>query len=123
MSSGFWNIPEEITTRSPNVILREQADALTQSTNSQLMGYVDISSVQENFYAELVIMAPALNNYLYRLLRVRYKVGLYPAHVTFNPTLHEFDATDESQFVELLRALLQNPETGKVISGLLAQMR
>src|SRR5438093_13367585 len=66
----------------PVTLLRAQAARLAERTNGILEGKVESSSTSDGlFLHSLIIVAPALGNYRYELLRVNHRIQLYPLEV------------------------------------------
>ena len=69
--------------RTPVTLLREQASLLGKATNNLLVGEVHSSSDSSNqqFRADLSIVAPTLNDYRYHVLHIDYSLGFYPVMI------------------------------------------
>jgi hypothetical protein len=134
-SRDLW--PEIATTQTlttPLTILKEQAAALAKKTNGLLEARVDTQSYAGGgFVHSFKIVAPALDNYVYELFKVRHSVLLYPVEVSADATgsslppsirlsLHK-GANTEDEFLEQLKVVLSSDQTSKVISALLAQVQ
>jgi hypothetical protein len=115
--------PEEI--RTPYTIIREQAALLEELTGGILQGRV--RKVQEedtkSFTYFLDILAPALDDFVFRVLMIRYEITLYPVAVKdFVNDMNDECDTEES-FVEELEKILGSDEMKRVISGLMSQIK
>lgn len=121
-------------TKSPKTILKEQAGYLMARTNNVLSAAVETSHYKENISHEFYVVAPALNNYRYRLFSVSHEVvGYYPVTIMTEVELqgeHEDDikivynpakAKNEEEFMLLLSKVFKNPENVRIISSLLSQ--
>lgn len=118
--------PDDISTApfvSPVAILREQAAILAEKTKGLLEGDVTTSRVSDRFDHHFYIVAPALDNYRYKLLTVRHgNLDMYPAAIQYHPDTIVHSAQTQEQFVELLGTLLAREETKRVVHALLAQI-
>ncbi len=83
---NLWPVIEQTITRTPVIILREQASYLGQQTSNIILG--DVKSEQSADYGLLhyfYLIAPALGNYRYLLMRVAHQtVEIYPLSVFFD---------------------------------------
>lgn len=81
MTENLWGdfsqVPIE---RTPVVVLREQAELLSAATGEILNGSVLRASSEggSSFGSSLYIVAPALGNYRYYILRILYGPEPYP---------------------------------------------
>jgi hypothetical protein len=111
---------EEIKT--PLVILKEQAELLTEKTDGLLVGIVSQKLSGERFLCFFNIVVPTLNDYNYRLLALSYGIEVYPLNLTAaNKPLVE--CSDEDEFKKELGKILKSQETQNVISKLLMHVR
>jgi len=128
-TQDLWGeFPLEETVRTPLAILREQATLLGQKTENVLQGRVSLgrSRSGNEFVASLYIEAPALDDYSYLALTIRYPVALYPVLVVESgPGLFPQGAKcdDEESFVQTLGAILSHSRIRQVIASLIAQSR
>jgi hypothetical protein len=111
--------------RTPLAILREQGAILERRTNGILtVKIVSQSSKSESFSHTFYINASHLN-YSYGAFVIHHPIELYPVEVVFDG-IDPFGgnrqtASDEHQFLELLKRVLQSDKIQKVISALLSQ--
>lgn len=139
---SLWgNLPLADVTRTPIIILREQATILTELTNGLLEGIVTNRVMEginklggydaqepKKFNATLSIIAPALDGYTFRLLQVNYNLDLYPVEVLkleSNYFLSE-DVTvcdNEAEFLEALSGVLGSEPVRTAVGKLLAQSK
>ena len=141
---SLWgDLPLADVTRTPIIILREQATILTELTNGLLEGVVTnrvtegtnrlISQVEDRepkeFSATLSIIAPALDGYVFRIMQVNYNLELYPVEVVALAS-HFFLSRDstvscdnEQEFVEALGNILSSDSVRQAIGRLLAQSK
>lgn len=125
-SKNLWGqLPAADNIRLPVVVLREQASVLTRLTQGVLEGSVLTSRDGDEFELELRIVAPALDNYQYTVLRVFHGVHLYPVRVAPPDTLRRdwIRCDSEESFEEILAHQLSSNRVKKVIASLLAQSR
>lgn len=108
---------------TPVTVLREQASLLGKKTKNLIEGKVELSESGGNkFVYVLYLVAPALKNYRYRLLRVEYPVEFYPVTIVFDAhNKGGYTAKDYDDFVKKLGEVLSHEKTKAVIKGLLSQ--
>lgn len=115
--------PEEI--RTPYTIIREQAALLEEVTDGILQGRV--RKVQDedtkSFTYFLDILAPALDDFVFRVLMIRYEITLYPVAVKDFVNDMNDECDTEERFVEVLEKILGSDEMKRVISGLMSQIK
>lgn len=141
MSKNLWvkveDAPEE---RTPEVILREQAEFLTKRHDPFLEARVnafnafkrarriDVSPYGNLFGCNLEIVAPRINYYTYEVLKVAFDpVLIYPVAV-FSNILGDGEnrlcACDvEDEFMSVIGKILSSDKIAKVIEALLAQSK
>ena len=106
----------------PATILREQAALLREKTNQLVEGDVRSYSVDDSpklpFRHDFNVVVPSLGNWRYRLFTVVHGVELYPLRV--QASFDTFECQTEEQFTEVLRQVLADPTTLKVVSSLVA---
>jgi hypothetical protein len=127
--------------RSPVVILREQAALLGQKTNNIVQASVSGESKSNLFWYHFYIVAPALNNYHYKLMRIHHGIDLYPAYFHLDSDVYkeigeQFKTTDfegstdeshimagsETEFIDILRLVFNSKKTIQVITFLMSQL-
>lgn len=138
--------PDEIKVEkmiAPVTILRQQASLLGKKTKNIVQGKVEDAKGELSinpFNYVFHIVAPALNNYQYRLFKVSYGVSLYPLEMdieieirneipsrffktkTINRIRYEFAyANSEDDFLEILRTIFNSTKVMHIISVLLSQ--
>lgn len=118
--------PVDISTlpdlRTPVSILREQASLLGEKTDNLVEAEVRSQGDKSSqFVHSFFLVAPALDNYRYRLFDVTHKVDLYPVTISFLNT--SYQANTEDKFVDALKKTLADERTKKVIQALIAQSR
>jgi len=107
----------------PIVVLREQADLLSKKTTGEILGEVTTGTSGQDINHWFYLVVPRLDNYRYHLLTVKHSVGLYPAEILSIPSNTRFTSTKESQFIEHLRDILNNPDTKRVVASLVQQAK
>jgi hypothetical protein len=117
-TQDFWGDIGPAQIRTPASILREQASLLGEKTHNLIEGKVATSNNGAFFFQTMFLVAPALNNYHYELLKVRHEIQLYPVVDVTNPGK---PLKSEAEFVDWLRAKLSSLETRRIIEALLAQ--
>jgi hypothetical protein len=126
MNEGFWVIPDETQmARTPAVILKEQAAALRAATKGELSGVVsNLASLPGNIGMQLGLIVPALNNYVFQIMKVQFPLlKIWPASIESNVTQEKIVASNEEQFNEALRKILGSTQMQQVIGALRAQVR
>ena len=122
---NLWGeLPEAANIRSPATILREQASLLTQMTKGTLDGQVSLKGSDGIFVAHLAIMAPALDNYVFTVLRAQYPMEMYPVTVAeFTGASLRYRCKDEENFQDALAKVLSSDRIKRVIGHLLSKSR
>ncbi|GAB4202400.1 MAG: hypothetical protein OHK0022_25560 [Roseiflexaceae bacterium] len=119
--------------KAPVAILKEQAALLGKKTNKIVTAKITrrTNETFKPFMYTFHLVAPALQNYHYRLFSIGHDINLYP--VTFHidtdirKELHpgkepfEFTAENEDDFISLLRQILKSKKTKFIIESILAQ--
>jgi hypothetical protein len=110
-------VPE--TEPTPADVLMRQAEELEKATNGRLIGRVEVGSQEEKISLNFVIVAPALDNFQYRLFKVLHGVyPPYPAQIVVDMTDGR-DAANQEEFEAQLSRVLQSAATRKVLGELL----
>ena len=109
------------TTKSPKTILKEQAGHLMEKTNNVLSAEVDTSQSKEKIFHNFYIVAPAINNYRYRVLLLTHEVFFYPLEIIWVEKAVQYGAKNQDEFLNILSEIFNAPETVRVISSLLSQ--
>lgn len=127
-AKNLWgDLPKVSQVRTPEQILREQAEELTKLTNGLIVGVVD-SKTQYSlgpFTHALRLRAPTLNNYTIAIVEIGYNIGFYPVTgVSIVDTgLGSGRCENEEEFVAFLGEILGSEETHRVIKALLAHIQ
>ena len=135
-------------TKSPLVILKEQASILGSRTKNIVKAYVrrfppahPALSMQaiapkkkppqaEPFNYGFYLQAPALDNYTYHLFTLSFGVDYYPANFTIDDDIAKeinadpafgIVAVDEEEFIRVLSEVLASQKTRKVIYAIYSQ--
>ncbi|WP_446009506.1 hypothetical protein [Candidatus Electrothrix sp.] len=119
----LWGeLPDVEKIKTPFVILKEQAELLTEKTDGLLVGEVEQLKTAGEFECTLDIVAPTLNNYHYTLIYLHYDMTLYPLNLSSgeNPSV---SCSDEDEFKKELGKIFKSQETQNIISKLLAHVR
>lgn len=122
MVESFWAVPDVADMRTPLGILREQAAALTKATNGVLVGAVETERRGDDLILKLEIVAPALNDYRYRILNYQQPIGLYPGEL-YGHGPNASVVSDEARFVSAIKLILASEAIKNVLKSLLAQTR
>lgn len=123
-SDDLWgDLPIGERLRTPVSILREQAAILEKKTDGLLIGRVVNEPMEGTFLLYFSIVAPALNNYTYRILQVEHEIELYPLEVFDPVTGNDYTCEDESAFREKLKEILSSEPVRNAVIGLLSQIR
>ncbi|QMW03046.1 hypothetical protein [Spirosoma foliorum] len=115
-------------TKSPKAILKEQAGYLMVKTNNVLSAEIETTQEFGQIVHHFYVVAPAINNYRYKLFSVSHKiVEYYPLTVMTDIELDDepFEnhkvARDEKELISLLSGIFNNSENTRIISSLLSQ--
>jgi hypothetical protein len=137
--SDLW--PKDIgqtALRAPVTILREQASLLGEKTQNLVKADVDTLSPHSpynQFGAEFVhrfyLIAPALDDYRYKLFEITHPVDLYPVNFHLDEDIQEellakngkepLSAQTEDELTNILGKILNSEKAKHVVRALLAQ--
>ena len=124
VKTDLW--PNEFCVTDENVpvaILREQASLLSEKTGWKLQGLVSTRVEGKNFENYFHIVAPALDDYHYRLFKVKHGIEPYPLWIdseVFPQTDYEVSTADD--FLQALKTIFSAEPTKKLIGILLKQI-
>jgi hypothetical protein len=131
---NLW--PEDIAVTdvvAPVTILKEQASLLGERTKNLVEGSVVTPGtvrgvdfmLKNRFSYGFDLVAPALNNYRYRLFSISHGVEFYPLTINGSEALtsDEFHVNNEEEFLKALEAIFSSDKTKGIISSLIAQSR
>jgi hypothetical protein len=107
----------------PVALLLEQAEELTKQTNNLLQGRVVSSRDRDTFVHQFFIVAPALENYSYRLLSISHPIENYPLGFGFDAISTNYHCANEPDYTAVLKDALAHERTRKIINALLAQIK
>jgi hypothetical protein len=139
-TDDLWGeLPDVEEIKTPFVLLKEQAELLTEKTDGLLVGEVTQRQVKvrkqgqptftfavptlQGFQCTFDIVVPTLNNYKYSLLSLVYKMmTLYPLDLSpaNEPSV---SCSDEEEFKKELGKILKSQKTQDIISKLLAHVQ
>ena len=126
-TKNLWGGPLTVEIKPPVAILAEQAGLVGEMTNNILEGKIDNQGQGKTFAYELDIVAPALNNYVYAVLRIEHSIQFYPLRIMSYAEPSFFDkpqeCKDEIEFVNTLEQILSSNKVRAVLSALLIQSR
>lgn len=140
IEKSLWgDLPLSDTTRTPIVILREQATILTDLTNGLLEGLVTTRLSEginkifggdaSEFNATLSIVAPALDGYVFRILEVNHNLVPYPVEVVdlASSFFRKSDSTsiceDEESYTAAVGKVLSSDAVRQAVRQLLSQSK
>jgi len=108
---------------APVAILREQASLLPEKTGWKLQGKVSTRVEGKSFEHYFYIVVPALDDYHYRLFKIKHEIEPYPLWIdseVFPQTDYEVGTADE--FIRALKTIFTSEQTKKLIGTLLRQI-
>jgi len=127
---NLWGeLPLAEAIRTPASILQEQANQLTELTKGILEGEVTKGKSQlttrknKPFIVRFNIIAPALDNYRYAVMRVYHDIVLYPLAVVDQVNGLEYECEDEDNFINVVAQILSSTAVHKAIAALLSQSK
>ncbi len=124
MSRNLWgDFPVEEDVKTPESVLRDQAQILAEATQGLLDGRLEFSQKGSDFDIRFYIVAPLLNNFRYLVARVVYPATLFPVEVWGADELLAYTCKDMDEFEEAIGRILQSENTRRAYSVLLAQSR
>jgi len=130
---NLW--PEDIAVNevvAPVAILKDQASLLGERTKNLVEGRVtqrEHHFHEPDFVYDFYLVAPALNNYRYRLFSISHDVQFYPLAIEeggvsdLNGRDSQFQVSNEEEFLEALATMFSSERTKGIISSLIAQSR
>jgi hypothetical protein len=123
-NKSLWPDFEDNSIETPKNILEEQGKFLSEQTKNILE--VEISSTpiegeDNKIVHHFDIVAPALNNYKYRLLSITHSIEFYPLDVAYKGSYQR--VLDEDQFVKKLSSIFNDESTIRIIKSLIAQSK
>jgi len=140
--------PSELSTvdqRSPLTILKEQASLLGEKTQNIVIAVLeDISGIwpwslkNYPFKYGFQLTCPALGHYRFRLFSIGFDIDIYPVRFDLDSDVAEeiigethvepgmngkFQASNEEEFIEILKRIFSSRKTARVIRALLSQAK
>lgn len=121
---NLW--PEDVAVTdavAPVAILKEQASLLGQQTRNLVEARVTqrhSSKFDFCYYFELV--APALENYIYRLFQILHNIEFYPVWIDFYED-SPIEVQSEDEFMLELERVFSSEKTKRIISSLISQSK
>ena len=129
----LWPEIEQSQVVPPVAILREQAALLGKKTNHLLEGRVDTTTSPDGrFVHSFYIVAPALDDYTYKLFEIGHGADPYPVLVPGLPhrgargelvPAEGLRLASEQELLDYIRKILNSDGTKRVIGSLLAQIK
>ena len=122
MNDDFWatNVSDKPSERTPYMILREQATALSKKTKDVVQADVKTEQIHERIEYELLIYAAVLGLRV-SILRVVSEGGsAYPATMSGRYVKKLLTCKNESEFVRHLKAILGSREVTEAVHRLQA---
>lgn len=123
-AKSMWGDLSDLeTVRTPKAILVEQAIFLTKATSNVLVGDVkDVSApLTKEFVYDFNIVVPALNNYIYTVLRIEHEIDFYPLMLRCGDFDNGEICGNEQAFCGAVEAILSSTELKRIISRLVSQ--
>jgi len=110
---------------TPAVILQAQAGMLGELTNNIVLARLDNRSSRDNFSYDLDLYVPALDGYIFTLLRIQYDIRLYPVVIyeLFGSEGRGVQVENETQFVEQIESILSSEDVHRIIYSLMGQAK
>ena len=125
---NLWgNLSTRPIVKPPRYFLDQQADVLRQMTNGLLVGQVSVAKhvpQRNQFHVTLLILVPALDNYVYEVLTVVHDLSFYPACIGYDNggDFEQIECQNEEEFKQGVQRVLQSASVRKVVNGLLAMI-
>ena len=128
----LWGDIELAGTRTPLVIMREQAALLGQKTKNVVKAKVNPGTTPGFLHYSFRLVVPALDGYNYELFSVRHRVEEpYPVMVEtvtrnapapLGRAAIEKHLSNEAEFTSWLQRQLSSPKTKKIVATLFSQV-
>lgn len=118
----FWGDDFDTSAFIPPItILKEQAAALGRKTQQLVIAEIETTPFNSSIQQTMILIAPALDNYRYKLFTTTHDIELYPTRTSFGGVYYE--AKDAEEFRSDLRIILADPSTQRIVKSLLAQSK
>ena len=126
-TKDLWGqLPDISDIKPPIAHLREQATLFGNKTANIISADVKISmeDYERILCQTLFLIAPALNNYRYAILKVKQEPGtIYPVTIEDCTTEEQYKCKTESEFLDNLEAILTSEPVRNIIKTLIAQSK
>jgi hypothetical protein len=116
---------------TPSNILKEQATYLSEKTNNVVIAQVKSQPMLVPAYLEgdiltgikheFLLVAPALQNYQYKLFHLVQGVRPYPLTLTFRGK--DYEIKNEAEFIKSLENIFSDIESVNIIKSLISQSK
>ncbi len=109
---------------APVAIMRQQASFLGRKTQNLVRGNIvsTFNQSNENLVHYFFMVAPALQEYRYKLFTVRHKISFYPLFLYSERTDgKEVEVANQDEFLETLKAEFNSEKARSVIESMIAQ--
>lgn len=106
---------------TPLSILKEQASLLGQKTQNLVEAEVQTTPLGADFSHSFFLVAPALDNYRYKIFWVRHPIDMYPVKIIDENGAIRYEARSQDEFIGRLKEVLTSEKTKSVIKALIAQ--
>jgi hypothetical protein len=117
----LWPEMPPVRTGTPVAIMRQQASQLGPKTQNVVEAEVETHawSHDNTFHHDLVLLAPSLGSYRYKLFQATHGIDFYPVTIVFQGSKQV--AENEESFIAGVEGILKHEHTRKVIDALLSQ--
>lgn len=127
MSEDLWGeIAVDTELKLPVAVLKAQATLLGDKTNGILEAKVTSLKMtgKDTVGYSFNIVAPALSNYVYKVLTISHPaILLYPVRVVNQTTNSDSVCKDETEFIAVVRETLSSAIVHKAVLALITQSR
>ena len=106
---------------TPVTILKGQASMLGPKTNNLVEAEVKSTTQGYGFVHTLSLIAPALDNYSYKLIQVSHTIELYPVDVVFLPSNEGYTVMGQDALMKSLGRMFNDDRTKSLIRALIVQ--
>ena len=103
---------------TPEAILKVQATKLAERTGGSVVGEVKTRIEDGTVYSNFNLVAPALNNYRYKLFYIAHGFNPYPLDFVSTPSIPH-SIQNEAQFLEKLGEILRAESTATIVNSLI----
>lgn len=121
---NFWGEVGDLTgVRTPLTVLREQAAVVSKITDGSVYGEVSTGSRDNELFAELELVVPALNEYRLAVVSIFQPVTLFPLRVYDEIMNQSHNCADHEQFDALLKDILGSTQMKTILRSLVVQAK